>query len=79
MQYNDIIKLLHLEYENVNFHNIDVIKDGSSTIVNIELEKSLHVCPTCGSISVISHGFKNKIIKHFVVNFGPLIIKCQCL
>ena len=75
MQYNDIIKLLHLEYENVNFHNIDVIKDGSSTIVNIELEKSLHVCPTCGSISVISHGFKNKTIKHSVVNFGPLIIK----
>ena len=75
MHYNDIIKLLNLEYENINFHKFDVTKKDNVTTVYIELEKTDHSCPNCGSISVISHGFKEKIIKHSIVNYGPFIIK----
>ena len=74
MQYNDIIKLLNLEYENINFESIDVTKEDNKTLVFVKLKKNEQCCPVCGSTSVISHGFKNRIIKHSIVNNGPLII-----
>lgn len=74
MHYNDIIKLLNLECENINFHKFDVTKKDDVTTVYIELEKTDHSCPNCGSASVISHGFKEKIIKHSIVIYLHFIL-----